>query len=99
MLTPSCSRSPLPGLTSTNQKNNNKHPRFQPQPQPHPLLQLLPPAITYLLQVALTKAKANLLATALTNGVDSDLLRIALTEAREDTLAAALTAAEPIFFL
>ena len=46
---------------------------------------------THLLQVALTKAKANLLATALTNGVSGALLRIALTEAREDTLAAALT--------
>ena len=46
-------------------------------------------------QVALTKAKANLLGTALTSGVSGDLLRIALTQAREDTLAAALTAADP----
>ena len=48
-----------------------------------------------LLEVALTKSKANLLGTALTNGVRGDLLRTALTEARPDTLEAALTKADP----
>ena len=61
----------------------------------NPTLPNLSAVLIYLLQVALTKAKANLLGTALTNGVNGDLLRIALTEAREDTLAAALTAADP----